>query len=257
MRIYNLPKTTTASLLLMTLITPVVSKRNWLRAAKENETAALYYQNANINDLVVDHHHLLGGGPTTLDNHKNTSNRLTTHRQLEDINTAASDDPPVQQQHIPTLTPTAALTHFLSDTDFIPLTCNFQSYSFPCDLYLSDLIAETAEGEEVTVPCRTCILVDYTDGETLTMSAGLNIEGKLYFPPEAHVKIRTTHVWVQGELVIDAPLSYNKVEISLFGTSTAFLTPHFSQNPNACPNGCDFGKKPIAVIGGELFLFFH
>ncbi len=65
----------------------------------------------------------------------------------------------------------------------------------------SNLVNETQSADpdgRVVVPFGTCSIVDYTDGETVTLPNGLNIVGRLHFPTTSNVKISTTVVYVQA-----------------------------------------------------------
>ena len=68
---------------------------------------------------------------------------------------------------------------------------------------LSSLLLSS--GDTTRVPCGTCYVVDYTDGRNVTFPGGLDVIGRLRFPPGADVTIRATSVVVQGILRVDPP----------------------------------------------------
>lgn len=169
--------------------------------------------------------------------------------------------------------------------DFAPLQCNVNAIpsieSSECLLSaspLSSLIA--AHGSStlpLTVPCGACVVADQTDGSTVTIPGGLNILGRLHFPPTAHVTVKTTSVIVQGMLSAEEPSVGNKVKVTLFGTDEVMFYPHeqccmgtaghhrglrsnVGQGRELTQNGCDLqcphaknvSMKPIVVAGGKL-----
>jgi hypothetical protein len=122
-----------------------------------------------------------------------------------------------------------------------------------CDTTLSSVILSPPNGEEVLIPCGSCVIVDMDSQDTIELPDGLRIEGMLYFPPSANVSIRTTHVFVVGTLKIDTPYSGNQVKFSLYGEDDAVYTNTAGYSSLAqCPSSCNFGPKAIAVIGGRL-----
>eukprot|EP00548_Thalassiothrix_antarctica_P009167 CAMPEP_0194161270 /NCGR_PEP_ID=MMETSP0152-20130528/78848_1 /TAXON_ID=1049557 /ORGANISM="Thalassiothrix antarctica, Strain L6-D1" /LENGTH=1250 /DNA_ID=CAMNT_0038871045 /DNA_START=70 /DNA_END=3824 /DNA_ORIENTATION=- len=135
-----------------------------------------------------------------------------------------------------------------------------------CDTTLSSLLLESNNSKEgITVPCGTCVIVDQKQGETLELPNGLLIEGMLYFPPSANLTIHTTHVFVMGGILkmdgimnTAAPVSSSeprtKVTFHLYGEDEVTFqtkTEHEDDLPT-CINGCNFGAKPVAVVGGRL-----
>lgn len=121
--------------------------------------------------------------------------------------------------------------------------------------------------EVLVVPECECYIVDYTDGEVIELPSGLSINGKLYFPRDANVTLRTTFVWVKGILKIDNPDVGKKVTFSLYGdeehTYKSFnhdcplckTSSDNSQDPvdgGDGGGGCNMGSKVIAVVGGRL-----
>ena len=72
--------------------------------------------------------------------------------------------------------------------DFSPLDCNQDIEIADCTTTFSSLLSNASmQDDEVIVPCGTCVVVDYTDGSTITFNKGLNIQGKLFFPPTANI----------------------------------------------------------------------
>ena len=131
-------------------------------------------------------------------------------------------------------------------------SCNQGLDSDPCTTPFSSLIQANSP---TVVPCGTCAVVDVNCEESLTL-AGLNIEGKLVFPNNRKITIKTPFVYVQGQLDIsaDAVISPENLAVSfiLTGAVNQIFTPHV-YNSNACNGGsCAVGKKPFLVAGGRI-----
>ena len=138
-----------------------------------------------------------------------------------------------------------------SMVSYLPLSCNIDIGS--CDIVtatpLSTLVAAasaTNSSSHVIIPCNTCAYVDYTDGEVVSLPNGIDIVGRLIFPPSANVEIKLKALFVQGMLDIEKPHGDNKVVISLYGDDEVTFYPHESDN------GVNIGFKPIVVAGGQL-----
>jgi len=132
---------------------------------------------------------------------------------------------------------------------FLPQSCNSGLDTADCSTTLSSLVNVSA-GAEIVIECGKCVSVDYTSGEAVNISLGINVIGKLYFPSTANLVLRTQYLFIQGELVIDPP--QNQVKILLFGTNNQTLIPH-GDNVGLCgSNGCDMARKPIVVAGGKV-----
>jgi len=141
---------------------------------------------------------------------------------------------------------------------FVPLECNSALDSCGDSIEetpLSTLVEQTQPFKEVVIPCGSCVFVDYDDGSTQTLSGGLNVIGSLRFPSTADVTIRTTHVFVQGLLTINAPILGNKVGFRLYEKDgqhdPVTIYPH-AENAAQCDYGCEVGRMPFAVVGGRL-----
>eukprot|EP00592_Proboscia_alata_P025355 CAMPEP_0194445784 /NCGR_PEP_ID=MMETSP0176-20130528/128058_1 /TAXON_ID=216777 /ORGANISM="Proboscia alata, Strain PI-D3" /LENGTH=1683 /DNA_ID=CAMNT_0039272393 /DNA_START=372 /DNA_END=5422 /DNA_ORIENTATION=+ len=142
----------------------------------------------------------------------------------------------------------------LAGKHFSPLDCNKDIEIADCTTTFSSLWnTASIQNDEVVIPCGTCAVVDYTDGSTIKFKKGLNIQGKLFFPPTANVEIYTSHVFIMGVLEMDPPAAGNKVKFRFFGDTDQYLHP-IDNNSNACDatEGCKMGKKPFAVAGGKL-----
>ena len=139
--------------------------------------------------------------------------------------------------------------------DFLyPLPCN-EDVVFDCEATPLSSLSVPTDGPLV-IECGTCVHVDTSNGEQLDLPKGLRIEGKLYFPSESSITIRTTHVMVLGILKMDTPLVGNQVKFSLYGEEDVYFVASDKQDPNknfACQgDGCNIGKKAIAVVGGKM-----
>jgi len=131
-----------------------------------------------------------------------------------------------------------------------PLQCNLDA-SVDSDeclanaVGLSELLGEHDDDDDASpliVPCGTCVVVDYEDGSTVTVDGGLHVIGRLHFPPEASVVLRTTAVYVQGTWSMATPATGNAVTLSLYGT----------EEPSFVPFSSSIGTKPFVVAGGRL-----
>lgn len=132
-----------------------------------------------------------------------------------------------------------------------PLLCNVDIHS--CDIAsatpLSTIIAAgTDSSSHVTVPCNTCAYVDYTDGEIITLPNGIDVVGRLIFPPSANVEIKLKALFVQGMLDMVKPDGDNQIVVSLYGEDEITFYPHESTGLD----GVNIGAKPIVVAGGQL-----
>ena len=146
-----------------------------------------------------------------------------------------------------------------------PLPCNEGIDNFDCtEIPLSSLLPEITDGSPLVIECGTCVYVDTTNGGQLDLPNGLRIEGKLYFPSDANITIRTIYVMVLGVLKMDTPQIGNQVKFSLHSKegipedsdeqNIFFYADPDKQDSRTsqCVDGCKIGKKPIAVVGGEL-----
>jgi len=135
-----------------------------------------------------------------------------------------------------------------------PLPCN-EDVAFDCTSTLLSSLPVPSDGP-LFIECGSCVRVDISDGGQLELPEGLRIEGMLYFPPEANLTIRSTHVHVLGILKMDLPLPENKVKISLYGEDDLKFVASDRQDPSITTlcqgDGCDVGRKHIAVVGGQL-----
>jgi len=118
---------------------------------------------------------------------------------------------------------------------------------------LSSLLLSS--GDTTRVPCGTCYVVDYTDGRNVTFPGGLDVIGRLRFPPGADVTIRATSVVVQGILRVDPPDAGARSGFVLYENEGEHevhrVVPH-GENAKFCGGeGCDVGRMPFVVVGGE------
>ena len=133
----------------------------------------------------------------------------------------------------------------------MPLMCNANLSTASCAANgFSSLLG--GNNDTVTVPCGQCYTMDITDGSTVELPTGLAIEGKLYFPPEASVTIKTKFVWVLGLLKMDTPAVDNLVKFHMVGDDLQTYTSSGMGPCSAMNGGCNQGSKVIAVHGGQL-----
>lgn len=139
-----------------------------------------------------------------------------------------------------------------SMVSYNPLSCNIDIHS--CDISsatpLSTLITTAVNdpSSDVVIPCNTCAYVDYTDGEVVTLPNGMDVVGRLIFPPSANVEIQLKALFVQGMLDMVKPHEGNQVVINLYGDEEITFYPHESTGLE----GVNVGFKPIVVAGGQL-----
>ena len=147
---------------------------------------------------------------------------------------------------------------------FAPLECNDSIDTDEClsnAVGFSTLFSENQTGL-LTIPCGKCVVMDYTDGSTITIPGGLNVVGRLHFPSSANVKVRSTAVFVQGSWSMETPDEGNSVTISLYGSGEKTMYPHSECCTNiddvygydcSCSVPEAIGKKPFVVAGGKCF----
>jgi hypothetical protein len=153
-----------------------------------------------------------------------------------------------------------------AEGSFAPLQCNHNvDASIDSDDCLSNAVGLSTlfsvdESAPLTIPCGRCVIVDYTDGSTITIPGGLNVVGRLHFPSSANVIVRTTAVFVQGSWSMETPDEGKSVKVSLYGSEEQFLYPHSSCCENiddvygydcSCSVPESIGKKPFVVAGGK------
>jgi hypothetical protein len=141
----------------------------------------------------------------------------------------------------------------LINVSFAQLSCNDPMQS-PCDTYSAVGASYTSNGR-LTIPCGKCVTMDITDNSTLTFSGGMRIIGKLNFPNEAIVIIRTTSLIVEGELSMtstDAITGSPKVKFIMTGTAAVTFTPSAPNSMVCGTSGCNIGPKAVVIAGGKL-----
>ena len=122
----------------------------------------------------------------------------------------------------------------------------------PCTAKFSALLSGHTGTDPLEVPCGSCAVMD-SAGE-LNLLYGLDVRGKLVFPPNHKVSIFTPFVFVQGEVEITSTEEVSPanlgVKFFLTGTAEQTLTP---PNSKVCGGAsCAVGKKPFIVAGGKL-----
>ena len=138
--------------------------------------------------------------------------------------------------------------------DFPPLECNENIDDVICEQWSS---MDFDLGFMVDIPCGTCVTFDLPEGSFVELPSGLNVEGKLVFPPNTKATIETPFIFVQGvlEASSDQIISTENIDglnFVMTGTEDHPFFPH-SQNSVSCDNAfCNVGKKPVIVAGGRL-----
>ena len=157
---------------------------------------------------------------------------------------------------------------------FTTLTCNANLSKAPCQSWTSVYGTSTTYTTLVTVPCGTCILMDFgnrTNGSSslLELLGGIDIHGKLVFPDAGYssnhtLSIITTMMIVQGELSMSSitkPINGRPhIHITMIGHDVNQTFTPIDNNARACAIGtnstvtasCKVGKKSIVVAGGKV-----
>mmetsp|Transcript_63131 Transcript_63131/g.186552 ORF Transcript_63131/g.186552 Transcript_63131/m.186552 type:complete len:1275 (-) Transcript_63131:327-4151(-) len=144
-----------------------------------------------------------------------------------------------------------------------PLMCNAEAGILNDDTCLStattltSLVAARSPNSTapLVIPCGQCVAVDVTDGSTLTIPHGIDIHGRLHFPPTSNLVLNTTSIFVQGQLDITEPVPGNFVTVNLYGIQEQYLYPQMACSGGhdpACAARKKLGTKPIVIAGGKL-----
>ena len=138
--------------------------------------------------------------------------------------------------------------------DFPPLSCNDEIDNAVCEPWSSKNFDINFM---VDIPCGECVTFDLPEGSSIDLISGLNVEGKLVFPPNTKATIETPFIFVQGilEASSNQTISTDTIDGLKFvmtGTQEHPFYPH-DQNSPSCDNSyCNVGKKPVIVAGGSL-----
>ncbi len=87
----------------------------------------------------------------------------------------------------------------------------------------------------VVIPCGKCIVMDEHDG-IVELIGGLDIQGKFVVPDGVTLRIRTTHILVQGELHMESTKPINgksDIQITWIGSRSP-ISFHAVNNTKAC-----------------------
>jgi hypothetical protein len=148
--------------------------------------------------------------------------------------------------------------------DFVPLTCNADLATAPCRSWSSQFGTKSTLDKRIIIPCGECVFMNRIDGDTLTLSDGLDIRGKLVFPGNGYrLTLYSTLISVQGELVMtsqDAVDGDPLIHVILTGQEDQYFSTAGGVNKYACDGGsnCNAGKKGIVVAGGKVTSkYFH
>lgn len=123
----------------------------------------------------------------------------------------------------------------------------------------------------ITIPCGQCVEIDHKVwGRDLVFHNGIDVQGKLVFPPNSHLKVKTTSILVQGELHMYSAKAINGLPavtvtwiapLELPPRPISFRPPrqnNTSTNPYPCGKEnfeeCDMGERPFVVAGGKLVI---
>jgi len=136
---------------------------------------------------------------------------------------------------------------------FTPLPCN-SDFSMPCEPLN---IVNITTASVYVVPCGICRVLE----ESVDFAGGLNVEGHLQILPpidrESTLSIQAPFVFVQGKLTVDTEsladrLGRIHIELVQGDGKDVILAPH-AHNKMACDSaGCNVGKRPFVVAGGQV-----
>jgi hypothetical protein len=170
--------------------------------------------------------------------------------------------------------------------DFHPLACNSNLENAPCNVAVSSNMPTGSN--PLVIRCGECYIFDLP-GNEVNFPGGINIKGKLKFPDNRKITIRTTFVIVQGEVSdksflliyhtficlqtnscfwmvqLEIRSTHNSINadnesvvFNITGTNDIKFNPTDIPNENACsqqPNGeCNLGPKPFFIAGGKLYI---
>jgi hypothetical protein len=136
--------------------------------------------------------------------------------------------------------------------DFVPLSCN--NVISNCNSWTTIFGSVAEHTSKIIVPCGTCVTMDHP-GPELTLQDGIDIQGKLVFPDNYSITLRTTSIVVQGELdmtstkVVDGTPN---IQIIMIGDNSLQKFTPVGENAGACGGDCVMGKKAIVVAGGKV-----
>lgn len=143
--------------------------------------------------------------------------------------------------------------------DFVQLTCNENLN--PCVGWNEYFGSASSHTSRLTLQCGDCVIMDF-NGASLTLSDGIDINGKLIFPESYTLTLYTAGVVVQGELEMhstQAPMTGTpNIRIIMIGDDEDRAFVPVEENAAACNrlnlenNSCLVGKKSITVAGGIM-----
>ena len=146
----------------------------------------------------------------------------------------------------------AGLPRSLQTVNFVPLACNNNFSS--CVSWSTKFGTSSTKVKRVVINCGECITMDHP-GPVLTLLDGLDIRGKLIFPDNYQLEMRSTLIIVQGVLEMQSTKPVNgvpSVKFFMTGDTDQFFIP-INENTNVCNGGaCIAGKKAIVVAGGKV-----
>mmetsp|Transcript_14645 Transcript_14645/g.20891 ORF Transcript_14645/g.20891 Transcript_14645/m.20891 type:complete len:1853 (+) Transcript_14645:178-5736(+) len=138
--------------------------------------------------------------------------------------------------------------------DFPPLACNK-------DLATAECTSFTASNPDlnliVSIPCGVCYTFDFPELGEYEFLGGIDVVGKLVFPPNYKATIRLPVLTVQGELEMSSNEivttdNIDGLKFLFTGGNDEYFYPH-TQNMPSCNNKyCTLGKKTFAVAGGTV-----
>lgn len=144
-------------------------------------------------------------------------------------------------------------TRFLETADFVPLACNSNLSTSTCNSWSVKFGVAAIQSKRVIIGCGECITMDHP-GPSLTLLDGLDIQGKLVFPNNYKLEVKSPLILVQGELEMQANKPVDgkpSIKFLMTSDSVQYFTP-IGVNANACSGSCAAGKKAIVVAGGKV-----
>lgn len=145
---------------------------------------------------------------------------------------------------------------------FVPLSCNSKLQSVRCGSWVAKYGTASTHRKLIVIPCGQCITMDYystsgssTNPPLLILEAGIDIVGKLVFPNNYRINLRTSMIVVQGELQMTSRKPVDgtpDIAILMIGNRNETFAAQY-ESKNICPNNrCLAGKKAITVAGGKI-----
>ena len=139
--------------------------------------------------------------------------------------------------------------------DFLPLSCNADLDAARCVPWSSRFGTESTVSKRIIISCGECVVMNLAS-DTLTLTGGMDIRGKLVFADGYSLTVFTPLIAIQGELEMASTAAVDGtplLHIILTGQEDQFFTA-VGENQYSCDGDsiCNAGKKGIVVAGGKV-----